>query len=489
MIFVSDIISGSIMKKKFYSKVALLLAAAMLFATAGCNGAQSSSSEISADGNQQGEVASTGDNTTLIGGDITPSGSTSGAASTGGGKVKTPSSSEFPASIKGKTIEVFNWNPPTEYTELPSLISAFEKASGCKIKWTISAYSDYNVELAARVAANNSPDVLRFICANVAELELAQPLSNSGYNFSGSEWDHTLMDYYTVNGKCYATNTANSLMVSPYLIAYNKDLVGRYDFEDPYTLWKNGKWTMEKLIEMSKEFYKITGTPGCHVYKYDSYLLHCGYSGIMSYKNGRYSSNMSDKKCLSIWQKMYNWYNTDGVFYNKSWDSEGFQSGKYLFMEVMAIHLRTSNPFYSDLISTGAMGVVPWPKPLSADSTTDYTAIGEYEAYGIAKGAKNAAAVPYYLAYVLNSDNLGNKSGYFYSNEALKVYESVMSNKNRIQHTRYPDGQMDSCATIDPIYYGVGAQTPSQLSSFVSSNKAKVENFVNGLNKRLSVMN
>ena len=157
-------------------------------------------------------------------------------------------------------------------------------------------------------------------------------------------------------------------------------------------------------------------------------------------------------------------------------------------MEVMAIHLRTANPYYSDLISTGSLGVVPWPTPISSDSSTVYTTFGEYEAYGIAKGAKNAEAAPYFLEYVLNSDNLKNKNGYFYSSEALEVYQHVMSNKNRIMHTRYPDGQMDSCSNIDPIYYGVRSQTPAQLSTYLSSNKSSVDVFVEGLNSRLSAL-
>lgn len=469
------------MKKYVKSTLAFFLAVVMLVAVVGCNSTQDTTST-------NGDTEVNEDTGVVLGGDIvasTDSSTTSSSSDTT--DVKAPADSKFPSSIRGKTIEIFNWNPATEYTEMSNLISAFEKESGCKVKWTVAAYSDYNVELAARIAANNAPDVIRFTGANVAELELAQPLSNTGYDFSNAKWDQSLMEYYTVNGKCYATNTSNSFVCSPYLIAYNKDLVGRYDFEDPYTLWKNGKWTMEKFVEMCKEFNKITGVQGAQLYKYDSYLLNCGYQGIISYKDGRYGSNMSDPKCLSLWQKSYKW-TEEGAFQHKNWDQVGFLNGKYLFMEVMAIHLRTANPYYSDLISTGSLGVVPWPTPIDSDSSTTYTTFGEYEAYGIAKGAKNAEAVPYYLEYVLNSDNLKNKNGYFYSTEALEVYQSVMSNKNRIMHTRYPDGQMDSCSSIDPIYYGVRSQTQAQLSTYVSSNKSAVDVFVNGLNSRLSAL-
>lgn len=473
------------MKKYLNSLIVLALTISMVFSVTACK----KDTTTSDTGSDQGANESSSEQSNLLGGDVI--GGNSATASTSGGNKTTgggnSAAGTYPSSIEGKTIEVFNWNPASEYTELPTLISAFEKASGCKVKWTIAAYSDYNVELAGRIAANNAPDVVRFTEANVAELELTQPLANSGYDFSGSEWDQTLMKYYTVNGKAYATNRANSFVNSPYVLGYNKDLISTYDFEDPYTLWKNGKWTMEKLVEMCEAFYKSTGSQGCHTYKYDSYLLNCGYQGIIGYKDGKYTNNMSDKKCLSIWSKMYTW-NTNGVFQHKNWDRTGFINGKYLFMEIMAIHLRTSNPYYTDLISTGSLGVVPWPAPLASDSSTAYTSFGEYEAYGIAKGSKNAEAVPYYLDYVLNSDNLKNKNGYFFSQEVLNVYQSVMSNKNRIMHTRYPDGQMDSCSAIDSIYYGLRDKTPAQISTYLTSNKSSVDSFVKGLNTRLSAL-
>ncbi len=476
------------MKKLIHSTITSLLAVSLLLSAAGCGKTETSSGSSEIPESSVTDEVSSETTPVVIGGDVTgqqeTSGGTTASGSTGGKNNTTTTATAYPSELKGTTIEVFNWNPASEYPELSNLIKQFEKDSGVKVKWTIAAYADYNVELAARVAANNAPDVLRFICANVAELELTQPLANSGYDFSGAEWDQQLMKFYTVNGKAYAANRANSLVGSPYLLTYNKNLISQYDFEDPYQLWKKGKWTWETFVDMCQEFYKANGKqyPGCLMYKPDSTMLVNGYQGAIGYENGRYNvKNLSDSKCVKLWEECYT-LNNNGTFSATTWDRPGFESGKYLFMENMAIHLRTSNPYFAEMKSEGILGVVPYP--IIKGNSKVYTGIGEYEAYGIAKGAKNAKAVPYYLNYVLNSDNY-NKDKFFFSSQTLEVYEYVMNKTTRVQHTRYTDGQMNSSKVAGEIWK-FGTTTPQLLNTTISSNKSVLENYVKGLNDRLA---
>ncbi len=474
------------MKKIIRSTLSSLLALSLLLTVVGCGEKETSSDTSDVPESSITEEVSS-EVPTIIGGDVNSQQGGSNAGTTSGsstGNSNGGGTSAYPSYLRGTTLEVFNWNPASEYPELPNLIKKFEKDSGVKVKWTIAAYADYNVELAARVAANNAPDVVRFICANVAELELTQPLANSGYDFSGSEWDQQIMKYYTINGKAYATNRKNSLIGSPYLITYNKNLISQYDFEDPYQLWKKGKWTWETFIEMCQEFYKATGkqNSGCVMYKPDSMLLVNGYQGPINYENGRYDiKNLSDTKCVDLWKQCYT-LNNDGTFHISTWDRAGFESGKYLFMENMAIHLRSTNPYFAEMKSDGILGVVPYPT-IKGNSKV-YTGIGEYEAYGIAKGAKNAKAVPYYLNYVLNSDNI-NKNKFFFSSETLEVYEYVMNNTTRVMHNRYTDGQMNSSKVQGEIW-AFGTTAPAHLNTTISSNKSVLDSYVKGLNDRLS---
>ena len=239
--------------KKFSRIICLILAAAIALLSAGCRSNSSTTSELS-DGGYDGNGG--GITVDVTGGKNQSGGNGSASSGKGGNSSKNNSGtshskdniSKIPSNLKGTTVEFYNWNPASEYPQMSQLIKEFERATDVKIKWTVASYENYCVEIAARVAANNSPDIIRFKFMNVAEMELVQPVTNSGFDFSGSEWDHQLMDYYTVNGKTYAVNMTNTLINSPFLLTYNKDLIAMNDYEDPYTLWKKGKWTWSKFI-------------------------------------------------------------------------------------------------------------------------------------------------------------------------------------------------------------------------------------------------
>lgn len=470
--------------KKFSRIICLILAAAIALLSAGCRSNSSTTSELS-DGGYDGNGG--GITVDVTGGKNQSGGNGSASSGKGGNSSKNNSGtshskdniSKIPSNLKGTTVEFYNWNPASEYPQMSQLIKEFERATDVKIKWTVASYENYCVEIAARVAANNSPDIIRFKFMNVAEMELVQPVTNSGFDFSGSEWDHQLMDYYTVNGKTYAVNMTNTLINSPFLLTYNKDLIAMNDYEDPYTLWKKGKWTWSKFIEMCEDYHNSTKNAAYIIYTYDSYCRINGYQGILSYSNGKFGNNLKDTRFIKLLAQA-NEYKSSGMV--KTWDYDGFCSGKYPFMENMAIHLRTANPYFANLKAEGKLGVVPYPT--IEGNSTEYASIGELEAYGFPKGAKNIAAAPYFLEYILDADNYDEKS-YFFNEQALECYKYVMGLKNRVVHTRYPDGKFNR-SDLDPIHGGVDGKSESQITTYVEKVDDLLSTHINNFNNRLS---
>lgn len=468
--------------KKYLTRIfALLLSLFILFALSGC--------KSSSDKGSSSDITGTTDtdDSTGIGVNVSVS-DTQGSAGAAEGTGDSGNSAsgatnagnpKAPSTAKGSTVEICNWNPITEYPQMSDLKAKFEKKTGITIKWTVASYENYCVEIASRVAADNAPDIIRFKFMNVAEMELAQPLKNSRYNFNTDKWDKQVLDYYTVNGKAYAANTANSLINSPFLMTYNRDIIAMYDYEDPYTLWKNGKWTWDKLMEMCEDYNKDTGNAGMIIYTYDSWCRLNGYQGILSFKDGRYGSNIHDTKFQQLLSQANN-YKSTGI--QKTWDYDGFNSGKYPFMENMAIHLRRANPYFAGLKGEAKLGVVPYPTIEGA--STVYTPIGELEAYGFAKGAKNIEAAPYVLEYLLDANNY-DESTYFYSAEALEVYKYVMAQPNRVVHTRYPDGKFNK-SDIDNIHGGFDGKALSQITTYAAKVKDTLNTYISNLNNRLS---
>ncbi len=478
--------------KKMKSFLSIVLAMAMVLALSACKSDDSGNlSDYTSDYSEEsGGISAIVVESSAQDGKGDGAGDATGNSNgTSGGKGNASSSqssawkavlSKMPSDLKGTTIEFFNWNPVSEYPQMSSLIKNFQKETGMKVKWTIGSYENYCVELATRVAADNAPDIVRFKFMNVSEMELTQPISNSGFDFSGAEWDKDLMNYYSLNGKAYATNMTNTFINSPYLMTYNKDLIAMGDYEDPYTLWKKGKWTWDKFIEMCEDYYKSTKNTAWVVYCYDSWLRLNGIQGILSYENGKFGNNLNSAKTIEGYKKAYE-YNTNGVA-ETSWDSDGFNSGKHLFMENMAIHLRTSNPYFAALKAEGKLGVVPYPT--IEGNSTQYIPIGEYEAYGFPKGAKNIKGAPYFLRYVLDAENYDSKT-YFFSAQALEVYQYVMAQPNRVVHTRYPDGSFKK-SDIDPYHGGIDGKEPSQLTTYIDKHKGGIDDYVKKLNNRLN---
>ena len=152
-------------------------------------------------------------------------------------------------------------------------------------------------------------------------MALTQPIENVNYDFSGNDWDKAVKSYYSVNGKTYAVNMNGTLLNRPAAIFYNKSLREKYDFEDPYRLWKNGKWTESKFMEMCREYKKLAKGPAWVVSKFDVWTVLSGLQGEMSYKNGKYGNNLRDTKSVAAWQRCASLFE-EGLI-DRSWDEAG----------------------------------------------------------------------------------------------------------------------------------------------------------------------
>lgn len=81
-------------------------------------------------------------------------------------------------------------------------------------------------------------------------------------DFNEDKWDKAVKDLGTLNGKVY---TMLSTRYQPRnLVVYNKDLFSRYGVEDLYTLQKQGKLTLDKLVEIATKISQASGAPSLY---------------------------------------------------------------------------------------------------------------------------------------------------------------------------------------------------------------------------------
>ena len=89
---------------------------------------------------------------------------------------------------------------------------------------------------------------------------------NTGENFEWDKpwWPASLRTLSTINGKLYFASGDISLnnITSMFAVFFNKDLLTSRSLEDPYQLFSDRKWTLDKMWEMSKNLYADTNNDG-----------------------------------------------------------------------------------------------------------------------------------------------------------------------------------------------------------------------------------
>lgn len=395
---------------------------------------------------------------------------------TAGGKSWSEVLASMPKNLKGTTIEFFNWNPPSEYTGATAVIDKFTKETGIKVKWITQDYDTYLTKLASMVASNSAPDVAR-ARGNISTNMLSfQPLSNAKYDFTDAAWDKDVMAEYTYNGKQYATTLKNTHLGSFSVMYYNKALIDKYDLDDPYKLWKSGKWTLNKFLSMCEEFKEESNygyAAGANSWEGVSQIF--GVCGPVSFDGKKYKSNLTDKAFLRATQTIADLHNTDNIL--MQWGAEDFDKGELLFWIGAGIYSRRLNSYFATLKQSGTLFSVPMPTV--EGQAKYYQGFGECEAYALVKGGKNPQAVPYFLRYFLNPDNY-DLDAFFTNNQVREVYEWAAKQPNKINTTSYWD-KFNSDA-----FDGILKLKSTQIQSFVDSNANAINNRVKTYNEALA---
>ncbi len=381
----------------------------------------------------------------------------------------------IPSSAKGKTITVFNWNPSREYTGAPKVIDNFKKETGIEIKWISANFDNYLTQLTNLVASDQSPDLVRLRDPNPVGLTNMQDLNKVGFDFSDAIWDKQVMGDYTYNGKCFGVSVKGTHIASPEAMLYNKALIKKYDLDDPYKLWKNGKWTVNKFIELCNDFKKLAKAEYSFTGGIDEYQSFFGYSGPIEYQNGKFVNIINQPDFVKRTQEMCDYLNTSKIF-NYRWQTEAFDRGECLFFASTMVLARRMNAYFSTLKNAGSLAVVPYP---SENGKTETVMFGEYEAYGIPKGSKNAEIAPYFLRYFLARENYDIDS-FFCNDQAVEVCDFLMAVPTRKWRAGFGEhrfyGGVQSDIKVD-IGTATGAQTVSVLNKYASVISKRADDY------------
>ncbi|MCM1298619.1 MAG: extracellular solute-binding protein [Firmicutes bacterium] len=171
-------------------------------------------------------------------------------------------------------------------------------------KYQSVAYADRYTQLTKAVQAGDSPDIFQFELANypfTVWKNLFEPVDDY-IDFSTSLWDHTrdAMKMVEWNGKNYCPVTSVNLN---YILWYRKSVVKEAGIDDPYELYKQGKWDWNTFLDLCSKF----SDPDNEKYCIDGYNVAASFvctTGvpIIDIVDGKLQSNVNDpniERCVN----------------------------------------------------------------------------------------------------------------------------------------------------------------------------------------------
>lgn len=474
-------------KKLGFRVFALVLSLVMIFSVAGCGktvyedfSTYEEESDVTDTGSQDTssvEDTSSATDSATSSTQSQASSQTGTASGSGGNKTTSLSRDEvmkkMPANLKGTTVTYMYWWDAKKQME-GEAIAKFEKATGVKVNTVVASYTDFQTQLSAKIAAGQAPDLVRLLGNVTWQITALQPITNSGFNFNDTAWDQQLLKDFTFNGSTYAANLKDSAISDVAVIYYNVKALEDADMEDPYELWKKGKWTWAKFWEMCDEFVTAnkgkSGYSGATFEYPDAYVRTLGGT-CYEYNSatGKVENYMSKPATEQGWKTTLEAIENNWLL--QTHDETKFDQGKVLFFWSGPYSARRLDARQKALKDRDRLGVVPLP------TDSKYQVMYEYTAFGIPQGAKNSAAVPYYLRYVLDKSSYDMNKVY-YNAKAKEVVEFACSKTNRF----YGNGRTDGF--ISALY----ASGSKQVATVINSYKDSTQDFVNGENDRIKLL-
>ncbi len=438
--------------------LAIILTIAMAFSVAACGG-----------GNGNGETNGT---------------ETGGALSDDALKGLAINSDELiasmPEELKNTKIVFLSWYDPMEREEKP-VIEAFEQKTGIDIECRVTDHAGYISTVATMIATNEQLDVMRIKQPSLAAFKLLQPITVMDFDFSGKEWDQYTMGLYTVGEKCYAASLRYTPYFLPTMLFYNKGVIEDMGFEDPYELWKQRKWTWAKFEEMCTTWVNENGSEyrGAYMMDYPHSTMGIGFAektedGIT------YKLNLTNQDVLDSYKFMSE--GAQAGLYDFNYDGFDQAKPKMLFGAMDATAVQQSSGYFPKTRMRGQLAAVAFPYwDLNGYTFEDYhLPMKENVGFGVPKTAKNAKAVPYFLAYMCNLANYNTgigEGGMFFSEQAKEAYMELMTFEKRAFDVTTSIAGYDG--TIESFTWEiVKTVAPAQLNSWLQEREYILKNCV-----------
>ncbi len=246
--------------------------------------------------------------------------------------------------LKGRTITyIAYWDPTDRNSENGKIIREVEQMLNCK--FVERKMSDYKALYTSILSGAPIADL--FVTkAEQPPLNLARKgylialdtLSN--FDLSDDCWDKACTAENTLDGHVYAISRSSQIRS---VLMYNKTMFERNNWEDLYTLQKNGKLTWAKLTEIMSKAAAVEGNnitryglvPMYSIEQFGRQMLWANGAKVLTRQGdtANFTYSLDNSKATNALNQLASWVSNKGYLYDSSvsgWDSgrQVFYSGK-----------------------------------------------------------------------------------------------------------------------------------------------------------------
>ena len=401
--------------------------------------------------------------------------------------------------------------------------SVVERRLGIKLDWQ-GINGNYKnqkgfVEAAANsVAAGGGYDVFAgysMTGATLAMRGLTQNLLELEHlNFEKPWWPKSLTDSATIDGKLYFTSgdISTNLLYMMYASFFNKDFLVEahpdMKADDMYDLVYNGKWTLDKMIELCQDVYSDENANGTADYAdkygfetidlhFDAFYIGSELEFLIKNSDGTLtlSDDVASEKTLKLLDKLSRFFYDSGFAYTKGTTSKeqsarAFSEGKMIFT-VDRVYLASGGNMRS--VDSFTFGLLPVPKYDEEQSDYRTCMAFPYTLYSISVKALDADAAAATLECLASEGYRRVTPALF--EQSMKVRYSDNSSDSQMYDLVRKNVVMDLSRifatplrnmSCDPFRQTLRENTGSGWKTKVNAMKGVLNSCINEINKTMA---
>ncbi|MDR0223117.1 MAG: extracellular solute-binding protein [Oscillospiraceae bacterium] len=250
-------------------------------------------------------------------------------------------------------------------------------------------------ELSKRITSGDSPDIFPFEARYYpygVYVNLFQSIDGV-IDLSAPEWEDSLeaISRFEWGGKNYCAVTE---LLPSYFLWYRKTILEEAGLDDPYALYKAGKWDWDVFLEMCVSFSDpVNGKYSLSGWDPDESLICTTGVGLITLENGKLVNNMYDSRVERAMELVYTIASRDyryphNILNDWEMNYQEWRSGNILFWD-------NGQWWYADMLykfrdrdgwADDEINLVPYPRDPYSDK---YYQQMRHEAFMLCSGSKN----------------------------------------------------------------------------------------------------